>query len=92
MNLNPAEKKVLGFLAETYSEDFGYTGFSWISKRTRLPRNKVRLACRSLKRKGFAKFSSGLWNDDGQPAGSGYSASREGVAFIETLRPSALGE
>lgn len=92
MNLNPTEKKVLTYLAGSYCEDFGYSGFQGICKRTKLPRNKVRLACRSLKRKGLAAFSSGLWNDDGQPAGSGYSASREGVAFIEAQRASAHGE
>lgn len=87
INLNAAEKKVLTFLADEWSDEAGFYGFKWIGKRTRLPRNKVRLACRSLKRKGLTKFASGLWTDDGTPGGSGYSATKEGRALIDNARP-----
>jgi DNA-binding IclR family transcriptional regulator len=77
MNLNPIERKVLAALLPA-DDDFGFLSFRGIARRTRLNRKEIRRACRSLRRKGLATFSSGLWNDDGQVAGSGYAATKEG--------------
>lgn len=81
--LNPIENKVLAFLA-TGGEDFGFFSFSTISEYVREKRAAVRRACRSLKRKGLAKFGMGLWTDDGGPAGSGYAATAEGKARADS--------
>lgn len=75
MNLNANERKVLRALEDAWRDDgdFCVLPFRSISKRTRLSRAKVRIACRSLRRKGFAEFHRGCWTEDGEPAGSGYS-------------------
>lgn len=74
------ERKVLGALLEGE----GYGGFSAFGFRslvsmTGLERKVVRRACRSLARKGLAEFHKGLWTEDGEPAGSGYSATKKSL-------------
>lgn len=83
MNINEHEQKVLVFLAdEFHGEGYGF-GFASIMQETGLDRRLVRLACRSLKRKGMTEFYRGLWTEDGEPAGSGYGATKAGVQFAE---------
>jgi len=74
--LTDNEKKVLDTLAacEPFDyDDLCYMNFDGISKRTGLDRRVVRLACRSLKRKGLALFGTGLCHEDGTFAGAGYA-------------------
>jgi hypothetical protein len=85
--MNDTERKVLAFLAENGSEYFCYMGFAAIVADTKLDRKQVRRACRSLARKGLAKFSSGLWTEDGEPAGSGYGVTKDGVQMSQSLVP-----
>lgn len=95
IRLNDKESSVLAVLAEAGGEDSdcGFLGFKGIAHdMPSLDRRTIRRACRSLARKGLARYARGLWKDDGSPAGSGYCATREGVALrqqIETA-PSAL--
>src|SRR5437870_300515 len=67
-----------------YSPDeWGAYGFKGLVSQTKLEVPQVRRACRSLAKKGFAKFERTLWNEeDGQPAGAGYRATEEGAAYI----------
>lgn len=84
MKLNSDAQKVLAFLVEQYSyEGFGYCPFGTISANTQLERKVVRRACRLLARKGLAEYGKGLWTEDGEPAGSGYSATRAGKEHID---------
>lgn len=92
MKLNPREHKVLTFLANEYNDEFGCYPFAPIARRTRLPIKQVRLACRSLKRKGFTEFHRGLWTMNGEPAGSGYRASKAGCDFIDPPRNPVASE
>lgn len=80
--INTSEAKVLAVLA-AISGDFGCFSFRPIMRRTRLNRAAVRRACRSLARKGLARFHRGLWTEDGEPAGSGYCATEQGVAAAD---------
>jgi len=80
--LTDHERAVLRHLA-SLGEECGFQGFSPIGLATDLSRKEVRRACRSLKRKGFAEFSNGLFNEDGGMAGSGYAATRAGLAITE---------
>lgn len=81
--MSPTETKVLTALSESFSdEDGGYLCFASICAETGLDRRQVRLACRSLKRKGLAKFAIGLWTEDGEARGAGYSATREGTEAL----------
>lgn len=74
-SLSADEQRVLKALTAV-SDDYSFLAFKTISKRTRLPRERVRRACRSLTRKGLAKYQRGLWTEDGTPAGSGYAATQ----------------
>jgi hypothetical protein len=70
--INIYERKVLNLLIE----DGLYYGFAWIVQETKLDRPTVRRACRSLARKGLTEYGRGLWNDAGEPCGSGYRATK----------------
>lgn len=87
IGVTPHEAKVLHALAYFGGEDSecGFVGFKPLAAETGLDRRTVRLACRSLSRKGFAKFARGLWTDEGEPAGAGYAATLAGMAKAEEL-------
>lgn len=79
MKISENQRKVLAILTE--DEEMSYF-FRFIATETGLEERVVRLACRALKRKGLAKHVTGLVDDDGLIAGSGYSATEEGVKFL----------
>lgn len=85
------ERKVLETLADAYDQsgwdEYGIYTFDPLQRKTGLDRRHVRLACRSLQRKGLAKYVKALWNDDG-PAGAGYGATQAGFDFINPPPPS----
>ena len=81
--LNPQAQKVLQFLADEYSEDFGCYSFAGIMSGAGInDRAAVRRACRLLARKGLARYERSLWSDDGEPRGAGYGATKAGVEAI----------
>lgn len=79
------EMAILKILVEEYdTSDWGETGyypFAPLEKKTGLDRRHVRLACRSLKRKGLAQFAKGLMTEDGM-GGAGYGATKEGYILL----------
>lgn len=78
--LAPDQRKVLTFLAGRYSVEMGFFGFAAIVAATGLDRRRVRLApAERSSARALTEFSSGLWADDGSPAGSGYAATKAGV-------------
>jgi hypothetical protein len=84
--VNDVERKVLQSLSEAgWGEDW-YLPFAPICDEWGLARNVVRRACRSLARKGLAEFESGLWDEDGEPAGSGYTATEAGRKAFAKLK------
>jgi len=91
--VNPIEQQVLNVLASG-SDEYGYFSFAGIKARggLELDVKQIRRACRSLKRKGLADFCSGLWDDDGRPAGSGYGATRAGREAAEPIEVPYYGE
>lgn len=86
--LNDAEKRVLVFLADRWNDydGGGFYSFEPIAKDTKLYRATVRRACRSLTRRGLAEFSAGLVNSDGDFAGAGYSATKQGASLVSSIR------
>lgn len=76
--MSPDQIKVLLALEDS-DGDFSYQCFAAISRRCGLNRKRVRRAVRALARKGFAKFAKGLWTEDGDPYGSGYAITDEGL-------------
>ena len=86
IKVNDNELKILTAMAESYDssgwDETGYFCFNSLSNITKLDRKQVRRACRSLKKKGLAKFLTGLITGEGEFAGAGYGATEEGASFI----------
>ena len=82
LSVNPKELAVLEVLAEDFNADSNCWYFKSIASVTKLTIKEVRRACRSLAKKGFASYERGLFDEDGQTAGSGYCATRKGAAYI----------
>lgn len=83
VKINENERKVLEQLAEGYSPDeWSAYYFRGIVAATKMELKEVRRACRSLAKKGLAQYERGLFNQDGEAAGSGYRATEEGAALI----------
>lgn len=86
LKLNENEKKVLEWFHKSYEdcggEDLFYP-FKPIVKDTGLERSKVRLACRSLKRKEVLDFAKGLMcYETGAMGGAGYGLASKGKAIL----------
>lgn len=80
MRLNLVERKVLAVLVEEYDSDGPFYTFAHIMRNGDLEdRKAVRRACRSLARKGLARYGRGLWTEDGEMFGSGYAATDAGL-------------
>jgi RIO-like serine/threonine protein kinase len=77
------EQKILLALSEG-SEDYGHYPFDFLTKRTGIERRQVRVDVRRLARKGLTVFGRGLWNDDGELAGSGYAITQAGRAALSS--------
>lgn len=93
--ISEKEKAVLTVLAEEWGDEQNCLFFRGIVSRLertplKLDLRQVRLACRSLARKGLASYERGLFDDDGMVAGSGYCATRLGADLIEVLNPPTL--
>lgn len=84
VRLDEDQETVLAFLANTGGSCDACFSFGSIGADTGLDRRRVRLACRSLKRLGFAFYARGLWNDDGEPRGAGYGLTRAGLFFAQS--------
>ena len=69
---------VLEVLCQYFDSDAQCLGAAYLSRRTGMHRDFVLAACRSLACDGMAEFHKGLWTEDGEPAGSGYAATRDG--------------
>ena len=66
-------------------DEHHYFPFRSIVERTDLTYAEVRRAVRLLKRQGLAEFCSGLVNEDGDFAGSGYRCTKQGIAEGQSL-------
>lgn len=84
--LTDNHKRVLKAL-DTDGEDFSYLNFAAIARRGEIDRKLVRRNVRHLARIGLAQFASGLWSDDGTPAGSGYALTAAGRELCAALAP-----
>jgi len=86
IKLNENEERVLKHLAEGYdSSGWGegsYWSFDPIARNLNIERRLVRLACRSLARKGLAEYARGLFNVDGEMMGAGYGATLAGASLF----------
>lgn len=82
VKINDNERACLMALASEYDSDMNCLYMREVARRTGLDEKLVRRSVRSLGRKGLALYVRGLFNEDGQVAGSGYQASREGWEMV----------
>lgn len=93
VRVTPNERAVLDILAPDGGDlDWRAYSFRPLVKQTGLDRRLVRLACRSLARKGLAAFEKGLWTEDGEVAGAGYRATDKGVSALRARQPENAGD
>lgn len=84
--LNPVEERVLLSLLDLSRPNGEYcVPFAPIQDDTGLSRDFVRAACRSLTDYKLAVYFSGLWTEDGEPAGSGYSITEDGASIAAMI-------
>ena len=83
VRLSDRERKALEALADAGGPEGGYLGFAGVASRSGLDPKVVRRTVRALARKGLAAYGKGLWNDDGEPAGSGYCATDRGLEIAQ---------
>lgn len=85
--MKPTDRELQVLRALVVGSEHGEPGwctpFAPLARRTRLPVAEVRRLCRALRRKGLTEYHSGLWSEEGQPAGAGYCASAAGFNLIE---------
>lgn len=82
IRLIPFHRDVLQQLFEDEKRGF-YSSLRTIAVNLQSEHNKVRLACRALKRKGLSKQVSWFDQDDGSICGSGYGITPAGIAYGE---------
>jgi hypothetical protein len=82
-----SERKVV-FMAfhELCSGDFPYRSFEPIARHTGLDVWRVRTLTRGLARAGLLEYSSGLFNENGDVAGAGYTITAKGRAVARIIR------
>lgn len=88
IDLNEKERRVLSIL-QSVGEDYSLNFKGVVSRYNRqfpdagdFTRATARRLCRSLREKGLAVYRNGLFDEtDGRTAGSGYSATAEGMRF-----------
>ena len=82
--MNDKDQSILRFLASGGSSwEPWYFPFKPICQQTGMDRKEVRRRVRRLARNGYAEFCSGLWSEDGMPAGSGYCITKAGREFLK---------
>lgn len=88
IRLSDNEAMVLDAIGDTEGLSYSFAGIAlrMESFDRQLDRAGIRRACRSLARKGLVKFSTGLWTEEGEPAGSGYGITDLGATMLETVR------
>ena len=83
VRVSEREMKALRALHESYDSDYDCMSFKAIAARSGLPLAQVRRTVRALARKGLAQYERGLFNEDGEVYGSGYSCTIIGHQFLE---------
>lgn len=77
---------------EDTDADFDVLSFDTIAKRSGLARCDVRRTVRDMARRGYTRFVSGCWTDDGEPAGSGYGLTDRGRTAMFAAMDAAIAK
>lgn len=79
LKLSDEKAAILKFLGEKPDWCFPFLP---IQKEFGMERNEVRRICRYLAKHNLLEFTRGLFNEDGEVAGSGYCITPKGVAYL----------
>lgn len=78
--LSDRERTLLLAMAENTPEPGWGFSFRALADISGLPQKTIRRTVRALTRKGLAQYERVLWDEDGIPAGAGYSLTQAGSA------------
>ena len=95
IQVSEREYKCARALARHYNHDADCLFFRYIAELSGLDERQTRIAVRSLARKGLAKYTRGLFDEDGMVAGSGYCATSlcaQGFDFCGHCEEHEVGE
>lgn len=84
--MSPNMLKILVALSESGGE--WYLNFAGIHRRSGVDKILIRRTVRRLARQGLAEYGKGLWTDEGEPAGSGYRITADGLKHLAGLETS----
>lgn len=79
------ELRALEVLSDHYNSEGNCLYFKTIASLSGIEPKKVRRVVRSLARKGLAEFTRGLFDDEGNVAGSGYCCTPAGKTLFEAI-------
>ncbi len=82
------EVRVLKALDDSGWSDPTYWTIAQVAEASDIPWEYCRVALRSLTNQGLAQYSRGLFNEDGEVWGSGYSITRLGIEALTRKRQS----
>ena len=96
-NIANIEMAVLKTLNECSDHsDYGQAFYTWkIAEDSGITKEYARVALLSLRNRGLVIWQSGLFNDEGKTAGSGYAITNQGqkyLALADEIMVKAMGE
>lgn len=81
-----AQRSVLLAFYDLCEGDFCYRSFGSVAEHSKLDWKRVRVLTRRLARKGLLVYDNGLFNEDGEVAGAGYTITPKGRAVAQLIR------
>lgn len=79
------KRQVLLAFHELCGGDFCYRGFAPIAQHTTLEVKRVRVLTRALAKNGLLEYQSGLFYENGDVAGAGYTITSKGRAVAQII-------
>ena len=71
---------ILAYMGDWYAYGLSCFTNEWINK------DMAGAICRDLRNRGYVTFERGLFNEDGEVAGSGYAITKAGKKYLDVLR------
>jgi hypothetical protein len=84
--LTASEAKVLGCLRDRAGDDENCLPSGFVASLTDLSLIQARRAIKSLQRRGYVELVRGIFNSDGEIAGSGYCCTPSGKQHLPQVR------
>lgn len=81
-----AQRAVLLAFFELCHGDFCYRSFGSVANHSKLEWKRVRVLTRRLASKGLLEYANGLFNENGEVAGAGYTITGKGRAVARLIK------